>query len=140
MKRHHELIHKFVEDSLQSGIIQLMPTSFKPWIQMPIMLVTNRKARMCHDGGVSKKAEHYSTPVKMESFAEIFNCCPRATPFCKLDDSKGFNQMWIRTESRDLCAFKWKNRIFTYRASNFGEPKHPACYQRANMVLTNLLR
>ena len=76
----------------------------------------------------------------MESFPEIFNICPKSAPFVKLDDSKGFNQMLTRKESRDLCSFFWEGRRFIYRASNFGEPKNPACYQRMNMVATTLMR
>ena len=51
--------------------------------------------RLCHDGGLSKTIEHFPTPVKMESFPDIFNICPKNAPYCKIDDSKGFNQKKI---------------------------------------------
>ena len=59
---------------------------------MGIMLVNQHiKPRICHDGGISKAVEMFPTPVRMESFQEIFNICPQGHPFVKIDDSKGLS-------------------------------------------------
>ena len=48
--------------------------------------------------------------------------------------------MYTRQESRTLCTFEWMGKRFEYRGANFGEPKHPAAYQRMNMVITMYMR
>ena len=40
----------------------------------------------------------------------------------------------MNKESRGLTAFKFRNKILTYRVVPFGCPKSPAAFQRANSM------
>ena len=73
MMTYHNILHDQVEAFVLSGTVRILPKCKKGNVQMPIMLVNQLvKPRWCHDGGLSKCLELFPTPVKMESFDDIF--------------------------------------------------------------------
>ena len=94
----------------------------------------DKKPRMCHDGGYEKEIEGHPIPCKMEDLRTVL---PHIRPndfLTKLDDKRGFHLVKMNKESRGLTAFKYRNKILTYRVVPFGCPKSPAAFQRANSI------
>ena len=72
MLKYHDILFKQIEAFMESGTITLLPPGKKGWVCMPVMLVHGKRSRMCHDGGLSKTSEMFPTPIRMESFDDIF--------------------------------------------------------------------
>ena len=94
----------------------------------------DKKPRMCHDGGYEKEIEGHPIPCKMEDLQMVLPHIEQNDYLTKLDDKRGFHLVKMNRESRGLTAFRFRNKVFTYRVVPFGCPKSPAAFQRANAI------
>ena len=85
--------------------------------------------RLCVDMRAANSSiirELYQIPMLDEMLHE-FNGC---TKFTKLDLNKGYHQVELSTESRDLTAFASHRGIFRYKRLIFGMSPAAEIYQR----------
>jgi hypothetical protein len=108
-----------LERLLELGVIE--PVSKPPTWVNPIVVVPKdgNNIRMCVDMRAPNSAiirEPYQIPT-LEELLHEFNGC---TVFSKLDLNKGYHQIELAEESRDLTAFATHKGIFRYTRLLFG--------------------
>ena len=142
---HQDYIKDTIEKWLKTKAIYIMKSTDQIDLVTPLVMANlptlngppadpDKKPRMCHDGAFEKEIEGYPIPCKMEDISMVL---PNIRPndlLTKLDDKRGFHLVKMNRESRGLTAFKFRNKILTYRVVPFGCPKSPAAFQRANSM------
>ena len=128
------LMQKQVDDELdkllQLNVIEKV-TSPPTWVS-PLVIVPKKdpsKIRMCVDMravNTSIIREPYQIPT-LEELLHEFNGC---TVFTKLDLNKGYHQISLAPESRDLTTFASHRGIFRYTRLIFGISSAAELYQR----------
>ena len=142
---HQDYIQDTIEKWLKTKAIYIMRSADQIDMITPLVMANlptlngpppdpDKKARMCHDGAFEKEIEGYPIPCKMEDLTTVLPNIRPNNLLTKLDDKRGFHLVSMNKESRGLTAFRYKNKILTYRVVPFGCSKSPAAFQRANAM------
>lgn len=130
------LMQKQVDDELDKLLdyhviepVESPPTWVNPLVIVPKKDSSSTSIRMCVDMRAANAAvirEPYQIPTLEELLHELNGC----TVFTKLDLNKGYHQIALDTESRDLTAFATHRGIFRYTRLIFGMSSAAELYQR----------
>lgn len=118
---------KEIELMLQLGIIE---TSTSEWCS-PVVLVPKKDGslRFCIDFRYLNAVSKFET-YPMPRIDELLERVGRSTFITTLDLSKGYWQLALAPESRELTAFKTPYGMFQFRVMPFGLHGAPATFQR----------
>jgi hypothetical protein len=132
-----EVLDKELDTMLQLGIIEPSEAAFAA----PIVMV--RKAdgstRVCVDYRKLNKVTIFD-PEPMPRMEEIFAELAGSAYFSKFDFSKGYWQVPMKIEDRDLTTFVTHRGLFRFRVMPFGLVNAPATFSRIMRKLLDQLR